>query len=52
MLNVTATDRRGRTRFLTVHPAPGERPVASDLNFRVDQTVANLVVARVGRPGR
>jgi len=51
VLNVTATNPTGPDSFLTVYPAPSPRPLASNLNFRVDQTVANLVVARVGPNG-
>ena len=48
MLNLTATDPTGPDSFFTVYPAPELAPLASNLNPRVDQTVANLVVARIG----
>jgi hypothetical protein len=51
VLNVTVTNPTGPDSFLTVYLAPGPRPLASNLNFRANQTVANLVVARVGPTG-
>ena len=51
VLNVTVTNPTGPDSFLTVYPAPGPRPLASNLNFGANQTVANLVVARVGPTG-
>jgi len=50
VLNITAT---GPTAggFLTVHPTGEERPNASNLNFSPGQTIANLVVAKVGSGG-
>jgi hypothetical protein len=49
-LNVTAV---GPTQagFVTVFPAGSGRPEASNLNFVARQTVANLVVAKVGSNG-
>ena len=47
-LNVTATDALG-DGFVTVYPC-GERPLASNLNFRLGQTVPNAVIAPLG-PG-
>jgi len=51
VLNVTVTNPTGPDSFLTVYPSPSPRPLASNLNFRAGQTVANLVVARVGPTG-
>jgi V8-like Glu-specific endopeptidase len=51
VLNVTATDPTA-AGFVTVHPAGTERPTASNLNVLPGQTVANLVVAKVGADGR
>ncbi len=51
VLNVTVTNPTGPDSFLTVYPSPSPRPLASNLNFKAGQTVANLVVARVGPTG-
>ena len=51
VLNVTVTNPMGPDSFLTVYPSPSPRPLASNLNFKAGQTVANLVVARVGPTG-
>ena len=48
--NVTATGATS-TSYLTVWPAGTTRPVASDLNFAVGQTVPNLVVAKLSSSG-
>ena len=50
ILNVTAV-QPSAAGFLTVFPAGQERPVASSLNFVASQTVANLVLAKVGASG-
>ena len=50
ILNVTAV-QPSAPGFLTVFPAGQERPVASSLNFSASQTVANLVLAKVGAAG-
>jgi len=47
---VTATDPT-IGGFLTVHPSGELRPKASNLNFAAGQTIANLVVAKVGSNG-
>ncbi len=52
VLNVTVTDHAGADSFLTVYPAGGGRPQASNLNFVAGQTVANLVFAQVGAEGK
>ena len=49
-LNVTAT-RPTEGGYLTVYPTGETRPLASNLNFRPGQTVANAVIARVGADG-
>ena len=51
-LNVTVTDHSGPESFLTVYPAGGARPLASNLNFSRGPDGANLVVARVGADGK
>jgi hypothetical protein len=50
VLNVTVTDPVG-AGFITVHPCDSGRPNASNLNYEAGQTVANLVIARVGAGG-
>jgi hypothetical protein len=50
-LNVTVT-RATAASYLTVYPGGTTRPTASNLNFVKGQTVANLVVVRVGTGGR
>lgn len=49
-LNVTAVDP-GAAGYLTVFPGGTSRPNASNLNFIAGQTVANMVVAKVGSDG-
>lgn len=49
-LNVTAIDA-GAAGHLTVFPGGTSRPTASNLNFVAGQTVANMVVAKVGADG-
>lgn len=51
VLNVTVTDHIGPESYLTVYPAGGVRPLASNLNFYSGRTRANLVFARVGDNG-
>ena len=51
VLNVTV-DRSSSGGFLTVFPSGGGRPNASNLNFSAGETIANLVVAKVGDDGR
>jgi outer membrane protein assembly factor BamB len=50
-LNVTVTAAT-RTGFVTVSASGSVRPVVSNLNFVAGQTVANLVIVRVGTGGR
>ncbi len=47
VLNVTVTEPQA-PGFVTVHPTGTSRPTASHLNFGAGETVANLVVARLG----
>lgn len=47
VLNVTATGVTQPT-YLTVWPSGADRPLASNLNVVAGQTVANLVVAKLG----
>jgi hypothetical protein len=51
VLNTTVVDPRG-PGFLTAWPTGDVRPLASNLNFGVLQTVPNLVVVKVGAGGR
>jgi hypothetical protein len=51
VLNVTVTEPSAGS-FLTAWPAGTARPLASNLNYRAGQTVANLVVVKVGEGGR
>ena len=52
VLNVTATETDG-AGFLTVFPAGGSRPLASNLNIeRTSQTIPNLVTVPVGSGGQ
>ena len=51
VLNVT-TDQPSAESYLTVWPAGERMPTASSLNFVKGQTVANLVVAKVGSGGK
>jgi hypothetical protein len=50
MLNVTVTEPTS-AGFITVWPSGGARPLASSLNFVTNQTVPNLVLAKVGAGG-
>jgi hypothetical protein len=52
VLNVTAADHFGPDSYLTVYPAGTARPLASNLNYVADQTVPNLVIARIGSGGQ
>ena len=51
VLNVTATQPAG-IGFLTVFPAGGGLPLASDLNFDAGETRPNLSAVRVGTGGK
>ena len=50
VLNVTVTNPSA-SGYLTVWPAGGTRPTASDLNFSPGQTIPNLVVVGVSSSG-
>lgn len=50
VLNLTATNPT-QAGYLTVYPAGGSMPVASNLNFTPGQTVPNLAVVRLGSGG-
>ncbi len=50
-LNLTVTETGG-AGFATVFPCGSDRPDASTINFHAGTTVANGVVASVGRDGR
>ena len=49
-LNVTVTEPTASS-FLTVWPTGTRRPLASNLNFTADQTVANSVLTKIGAGG-
>ena len=51
VLNVTAVGPSG-AGYLTVWPTGAARPLASNLNTVAGQTVANLVIAKVGANGQ
>jgi uncharacterized protein (DUF1501 family) len=51
VLNVTATDTSSDT-YVTVYPEGVARPNASSLNVMAGDTIANLVVAKVGSQGK
>ncbi len=51
ILNVTATDTASDT-YVTVYPDGVGRPNASSLNVMSGDTVANLVIAKVGTTGK
>lgn len=46
-LNITATAPNG-PGFLTVFPCGAERPVASNVNYTANQTIAGFTLARLG----
>ncbi|MGD9996245.1 MAG: sulfatase-like hydrolase/transferase [Ilumatobacteraceae bacterium] len=50
VLNVTVTEAAG-DGFITVFPCGAARPISSNLNYVTGQTVANLVIAKVGISG-
>jgi hypothetical protein len=51
VLNVTATNATSAS-YLTVWPDLTTRPLASDLNFVAGQTIANLVIVKLGSNGK
>ncbi|MHB8323068.1 MAG: CHAP domain-containing protein [Candidatus Dormibacteria bacterium] len=52
VLNVTVTDTNLAPSYLTVYPAGGALPLASNLNWVPRQTVPNLIVVPVGTNGQ
>ena len=50
-LNVTVTAPTA-ANYLTVFPSGVARPTASNLNFAAGQTIANMVIAKVGADGK
>jgi uncharacterized protein (DUF1501 family) len=50
LMNVTVVQPTDGT-FVTVYPAGGGRPLASNLNAKVGQVVPNMVLARLGSDG-
>lgn len=50
VLNVTVTQPKG-SGFITVFPAGFARPNSSNLNFTANETIPNLVIAKVGTGG-
>ena len=51
VLNTTVTNPT-MAGFVTVFPCGTERPVASNLNYVKDQTIPNLVIAKLGVGGK
>ena len=51
VLNVTVTEPDA-VSFLAAYPTGQARPVVSNLNYRAGDTVANVVVVKVGADGR
>ena len=51
VLNVTVTEPSS-DGYLTVWPAGSSQPTASNLNFIANQTVPNLVIAKIGTEGK
>jgi len=49
-LNVTVTEPQA-DGYITVYPCGGDVPLASSINFRVGQTVANAVATQIGAGG-
>lgn len=50
VMNITVTDPTS-SGYLTVYPAGGVRPTASNLNFAAGKTVPNLVTVALGTSG-
>ncbi len=50
-LNVTVTGSKG-SGFLTVYPDGGKTPLASNINYGTNQTIANAVIVPVGADGK
>jgi hypothetical protein len=50
-LNVTVATPTA-SNYLTVYPSGAAQPIASNLNFSAGQTIANMVIAKVGNDGK
>ncbi|MEJ6739955.1 MAG: S8 family serine peptidase, partial [Actinomycetota bacterium] len=50
-LNVTVVAPTA-SNYLTVYPSGAAQPTASNLNFTAGQTIANMVIAKVGNDGK
>ena len=50
-LNVTVASPTA-SNYLTVYPSGAPQPTASNLNFTAGQTIANMVIAKVGNDGQ
>jgi|688.fasta_scaffold66287_2 subtilisin family serine protease len=50
-LNVTVVGSTA-SNYLTVYPSGGSQPTASNLNFVAGQTIANMVIVKVGTGGK
>jgi hypothetical protein len=50
-INLTVTNGTAPSH-LTLFPSDASRPLASDINFVAGQTVANLVLVKLGIDGR
>lgn len=50
-LNVTVASPTA-SNYLTVYPSGAAQPIASNLNFTAGQTIANMVIAKVGNDGQ
>jgi hypothetical protein len=51
VLNVTVTEATG-AGFITAYPCGAAQPTASSLNYATGQTVANMVIAKIGVGGQ
>ena len=51
MLNVTVTEPHA-AGYVTVFPCGIAAPLASNVNFVTDQTVANATIAKIGQDGQ
>jgi surface antigen len=51
VLNVTVTGPAG-AGYVTAYPAGTSRPTASNVNYRAGQTIAGMVIAKVGASGK
>jgi hypothetical protein len=50
-LNVTVVGSTA-SNYLTVYPTGASPPIASNLNFVAGQTIANMVIVKVGTSGK